>query len=442
MSREKPLCIGLCLIPGKRNKQDPQIETAMDKIYRAMDEQIKLAQRAEKAKLDFVFKADYLFAHPDMIARTRDTVVVDPTLLFTAIARETQKIGLVTTASTSFNPPYILARQLQSLHWISNGRAGWNVVTSVDGAENFGNRGMPPSEERYAKAAECTEVVRKLWRSYPYEVLQAENEEIAAVIKEMVKPIEHEGEFFRVKGALNIPAHPSGEMPLFQAGASESGRNFAASIANGIFAAMPDVEIGVELRRDLRERATQNGRGPDAIRVLPGLYFFIGDTHEEAKERHRKAHGHLTLEWRYNSVETILGLNLRELSLNERVTANILPDVNQPVRSKTHANLLRRFIIQHEPTVEQLLERPEVVGAAHWVAIGTPEEVFQQIMERVEAGAIDGFIAIPGGPSKSLDLFLSDVIPLFVKAGLFRKDYTGSTLREHLGIPKSECLEV
>ncbi|PFY11164.1 LLM class flavin-dependent oxidoreductase [Bacillus toyonensis] len=394
-----------------------------------IDEQVELALQAEKAKLDFVFKADYLVAHPDLIARNKENVMLDPTLLFTAIAYATEKIGVVTTASTSFYPPYIFARQLQSLNWISNGRVGWNIVTSIDGAENFGETGMPPSEERYAKAAECTELVRKLWRSHPYEVLKVDNTE---VIREMVKPIEHSGEYFEVKGPLNIPQHISGEMPLFQAGASEAGRNFAASVADAIFAAMPDIESGIELRQNLRRRAEKHGRKQGDVRVLPGLYFFIGDTYEEALEMHRQAHQHLTMEKRLALLEMVLGLDARGIPLESKIKEDMLPSREQTVRSKTHAELLRNFIIKNEPTVEQILERPEVVGSAHWVAIGTPQDVFQQIMERFEAGALDGFIAIPGGPQKSLDLFFSEVIPLFVKAGVFREEYTGSTLREHL----------
>ncbi|WP_088292869.1 NtaA/DmoA family FMN-dependent monooxygenase [Bacillus mycoides] len=431
MSTKKQLCIGLCLISRKKEQESM--------FNSGIDEQVELALQAEKAKLDFVFKADYLVAHPDLIARNKGNVILDPTLLFTAIAYATEKIGVVMTASTSFYPPYILARQLQSLNWISNGRVGWNIVTSIDGAENFGETGMPPSEERYAKAAECTELVRKLWRSHPYEVLKEDN---ADVIREMVQPIEHRGEHFEVKGPLNIPQHISGEMPLFQAGASESGRNFAASVADAIFAAMPDVESGIELRQDLRRRAEKHGRKQEDIRVLPGLYFFIGDSYEEALEMHRQAHQHLTKEKRYALLEMVLGLDVRGLPLESKVTEHMLPSRNQAVRSKTHAELLRNFIIKNEPTVEQILERPEVVGSAHWVAIGTPQDVFKQIMERFEAGALDGFIAIPGGPPKSLDLFFSEVIPLFVRAGVFREEYTGSTLREHLEGNISNALQL
>lgn len=386
MSTKKQLCIGLCLISRKKEQEN--------EFDSGIDEQVELAKQAEKSKLDFVFKADYLVAHPDLIARNKGNVILDPTLLFTAIAYATEKIGVVTTASTSFYPPYILARQLQSLHWISNGRVGWNIVTSIDGAENFGEAGMPPSEERYAKAAECTELVRKLWRSHPYEVLKEDN---ADVIREMVQPIEHRGEHFEVKGPLNVPQHISGEMPLFQAGASDPGRNFAASVADAIFAAMPDIESGIELRQDLRRRAEKHGRTKDAIRVLPGLYFFIGDTYEEALEMHRQAHQHLTKEKRFALLEMVLGLDVRGIPLESKVTEDMLPSREKTVRSKTHAELLRKYIIKNEPTVEQILERPEVVGSAHWVAVGTPQDVCKQIMDRFEAGALDGFIAIPGG---------------------------------------------
>ncbi|MGE7860872.1 NtaA/DmoA family FMN-dependent monooxygenase [Bacillus mobilis] len=431
MSTKKQLCIGLCLISRKKEQES--------EFNSGIDEQVELAKQAEKSKLDFVFKADYLVAHPDLIARNKGNVILDPTLLFAAIAYATEKIGVVTTASTSFYPPYILARQLQSLHWISNGRVGWNIVTSIDGAENFGEEVMPSSEQRYAKAAECTALVRKLWGSHPNEVLKVDNPD---VIREMVKPIEHNGEYFEVKGPLNIPQHISGEMPLFQAGASESGRNFAASVADAIFAATPDVESGMELRLDLRRRAEQHGRNQDDIRVLPGLYFFIGDTYEEALEMHRQAHQHLTKEKRYSLLEMVLGLDARGIPLESKITEEMLPSRDQTVRSKTHAELLRHYIIKNEPTVEQILERPEVVGSAHWVAVGTAQDVAKQIMDRFEAGALDGFIAIPGGPPKSLDLFFREVIPLFVKAGVFREEYTGSTLREHLGGKLSKPLQL
>lgn len=149
---------------------------------------------------------------------------------------------------------------------------------------------------------------------------------------------------------------------------------------------------------------------------------------------HRKAHEHLTIERRHNALEAIIGLNLRHLKLNDFVTANMLPPEKQQVRSKTHAQLVRRYIIENEPTVEELLTRPEVIGSAHLVAIGTPLDIVNQIITFYEKGALDGFIAVPGGPAKSLDLFFSDVIPMLVEQGLFRELYEGNTLRSHLGL--------
>lgn len=397
-----------------------------------IDEQIAFAKRAEAAKIDFVFRADYLGAKPELIAKSKGEVNIDPLFLMGAVARATTHIGLVTTVSTSFNPPYIIARQLQSLNWLSNGRIGWNIVTSIDGAENFSSEAMPPSEIRYRKAAECTDVVRKLWQSYPYEVLQADGD--IEKIQALVQPINHQGEFFSVAGPFNIPAHPAGEIPFFQAGASEAGRNFAASIANGIFAATPAMEIGVELRSDLRKRAVAQGRDADAIRVMPGLYFFIGDTFEEAEIMYKKAHEYLTTARRLGFLKMTINADLSHLALTDKVTLDMLPAEDAPVRSKTHASLLRRFVAQYEPTLEELLQRPEVIGSAHWVVMGTAQQVGDQIIEAFEAGALDGFIGVPGGPAKSLDLFFDEVLPYLVDKGVFKEAYEGNTLRQHLGM--------
>lgn len=434
MTENRQLCIGLSLsatwMKGDGWRRPDSGVEKMDSI----DYYIDLAKIAEKAKLDFLFRADYLYVSPQMLGDSANFGSPDPTMIFAAIARETERIGLVTTISTTFNPPYVVARQLQSLHWLSNGRAGWNIVTSIEGAENFGDFPMPSPEVRYAKAMEFTDVVRKLWESFPNEAIIMDRESGMFSDRDKVSSIDHSGEFFSVKGPLTMPAHKSGSIPFFQAGASDTGRNFASTVADAIFAAMPDLESGVELRTDLRKRAKEHGRNPDAIKVLPGLYFFLADTREEANELHRAAHAHLSLERRHASLKSVLGLDLSSFALDHCVTADMLPDPNQPVRSRTHAELLRRYITNHQPTVEEVLARPEVVGSAHWVSVGTVDDVVSDIMERFEAGAIDGFIALPGGSEKSMELFFDKLMPQLVERGLFRSQYTGVTLREHLGI--------
>lgn len=434
MTSNKQLCIGLSL-NATWNKGDGwrQPDSGVEQTG-SINYYIHWAKIAENSKLDFLFRADYLYISPQMLGDSSNFGSPDPTLFFAAIARETNRIGLVTTISTTFNPPYVVARQLQSLNWLSQGRAGWNIVTSIEGADNFSDSPMPSPQERYAKAAEFTDVVCKLWKSFPNEAIVIDRQSGMFTDKDQVNAIHHSGEFFSVKGPLTLPSHESGRIPLFQAGASDIGRNFASSVADAIFAAMPDLESGVELRNDLRSRAMEHGRDPDAIKVLPGLYFFLADTHEEALELHKAAHSHLSLERRLASLQSVMGLDLNDLPMDQRVTADMLPDANETVRSRTHAELLRRYIIKYQPTVREILDRPEVVGSAHWVSVGTVETVLNDIIERLEAGAIDGFIALPGGSERSMELFFEELIPELVDRGLFRSEYAGETLRDHLDI--------
>jgi len=441
MRNQRHLTIGLSLTATWRKGIRPLDQAEVKASSRgSMEFNLLLARMAEAAKLDFVFKPDFgggapaagdggagrgaRGSRPD--GRTAHAAVgLDPMLMLTALARETDRIGLVTTASTTFNPPYVVARQLQSLNWISNGRAGWNIVTSIDGAHNFGDEPMPSPEARYRRAAEFTDVVRALWNSHPYGALTGDG---------AATQINHKGEFFAVRGPLGIPMHPAGRIPLFQAGASDTGRDFAASVADAIFGSIPDLASGVELRGDLRRRAAAKGRSPDDIRVLPGLYFFIADSREEARELHRLGHAHLGREKRLASVNSIVGLDIADLDDHDRVTAAMLPDPAAPVRSRTHADLLRRFIAENEPSVEQLLARPEVVGSAHWVSVGTADDIVRDIVAWRDAGAIDGIIALPGGSWRSMELFFGEVMPRLAEMGLFRKEYEGATLGEHLGI--------
>lgn len=265
-------------------------------------------------------------------------IATDPMLLFSIISQSTKKIGLVTTASTSFVPPYLLARQLQSLQWLSAGRAGWNVVTSIEGFENFTDEERPTSKERYEKAAECTQVVKRLWTSYPYEEITGEPSDSS------IEELNHKGSHFTVKGPLNVISHPKGMPPLFQAGASEEGRAFAAATADAIFAATPELSVAVELRADLRRRAVTEGRQIEDIRLLPGCYFFVGRTKEEAEEMHRQAHAHITMEQKYRVAEELLCVSLREYALTDVITEAILPTLDSTTRSRTHSELLYQYI--------------------------------------------------------------------------------------------------
>lgn len=420
---QSKLHIGFCLAPTWLQVPSPGASADMPQPD-PVDFAVALARSAEAAKLDFIFQVDYV----GILKRARAgsnlaPVGLEPTVLFAAIARATTHIGMVTTASTTFNLPYVVARQMQSLNWISNGRIGWNIVTSIEGADNFGEEAMPTAEIRYRKAAEFTDIVRRLWSS-----------NLGRTSAQEPQPIDHRGEFFAVKGPLNVPCHPSGAPLLFQAGASDIGRDFSSSLANGTFAATPDMTAAMELRADLRRRAVDHGRKADDIKVMPGLHFFLGSTRAEAFALHERAHSHLSEDYRRQSVKSVLGLDVDDMPLDRRVTTEMLPLADMPVRSRTHADLLRRFIVREEPTLDVILKRPEVVGSAHWVSIGTPEDVADEIAAWHAAGALDGFIALPGGSPASLALFFDELIPILRRRNLFRSEYDGATLRHHLGV--------
>lgn len=382
------------------------------------------ARRAEAAHLDFFFRADALFHMGGHVGG------LDPTLQFAAIAGQTEAIGLVTTASTTFFPPFLLARQLQSLHWLSNGRAGWNIVTSLGGHANFGLEQMPSADNRYAAAREYLDVVRRLWDSFPADAVLMDRDAGKMIDAARVTPIDHAGDHYRVEGPLNMPSHPA-PLPLFQAGASPAGRDFAASCAQAIFASCPDMEVARELRRDMRARAAGHGRDPDDIRVLPGLSLFLAETRDAAQALFADTHRGLGDQRKIDHVRDNAGIDLTVLSPDTRITSEMIRRP-ETVRSRTHAELLYRRIEHDAPTVEALMNSVEVTGSSHWPVIGTPEDAVAEILRWHDAGAIDGFIAFPGGSMESYRLFFDQVMPRLVAEDRFRRSYAGDTFAAHL----------
>ncbi len=428
----KMLHIGMSLAPTWLSGEAwRRADSGVEGIF-STDFYIDIAQRAEHAKLDFAFLPDTLYLDPSVLDTGSGFSSLDPTLLLAAIARETSHIGLLSTASTTFFPPYILARQIQSLNWISNGRAGWNVVTALGGHENFGLEEMATAEERYERATEFLDVVKALWESYPHAALLMDRDEGRFADSSQVRPIAHKGTFFNVNGPINLPAYNRSRIPLIQAGASSSGRNFAASIADAIFAATPDKEAAKELRQDLHERAEKCGRRADDIRVLPGLSLFLAETREDARALYMATHARMDRQRKIASIEAMTGLNLSAWPHDKPITAADLPPVPENLRSRTHAELLRRLILRDEPTLASLLLSPEVIGSAHWQIVGTVEDAVEEIIEWFDASAIDGFICVPGGSVSSMHLTLEKMIPMLVARGVFRSEYAGSTFMDHL----------
>ncbi len=432
VSKPKTLHIGMSLAPTWLNgdawrRPDSHVEGTYGSAFH-----IAIAKAAEAAKLDFVFRPDTLYLDTRALETSPGFGALDPTILLAAVAGETSRIGLLSTVSTTFYPPYVVARQIQSLNWISQGRAGWNIVTALDGNENFGLTAMPSAEERYARAAEFTDIVRRLWDSYPRDALKMDRDSGLYADAARVVPIDHDGPCFKVKGPLNMPAWGESPIPLVQAGASPAGRTFASSVADAIFASAPDMDAAIDLRRDLRARAVGHGRPADAIKVLPGLNLFLAPSRAEAEDLFAEAHARTGKARKFASIETLIGLDLSDWPMDRKVTAADLPANRGQERSRTHSDLLRRLIDREEPTVEALLTKPEAMGSAHWRVIGTPDDAAGEIAAWADAGAMDGFISVPGGSVGSMRMFFDELVPRLRDTGLLRKDYTGETFADHL----------
>ncbi|AXK67831.1 NtaA/DmoA family FMN-dependent monooxygenase [Burkholderia sp. IDO3] len=432
MTTSKPLHIGLSLAPtwlsgDAWRRPDSNIEGLF-----TSDFAVDLARRAEAAHLDFVFRPDVSFLPMDILETGSGFASLDPTVLMASLARETSHIGLVSTISTTFFPPYAVARQLQSLHWISNGRAGWNIVTALQGHENFGLETMPGADERYARAAEFTQVVRRLWDSFPNEALKIDRANGRYADASLVRPIDHAGPHLKVRGPLNLPAFAGPRIPLVQAGASDTGRDFAACVADIVFAPTPDLDAALDLRRDLSQRAERHGRRARDVRLLPGLSLYLADTREQAREMFRETHDRVDRYKKLASIKAMLGLDLRDWPADRPITGADLPPPVQHPASRTHTNLLRRLIERESLLIDDLLQRPEILSAAHWQVVGTVDDAVEQIAQWSAAGAIDGFLAAPGGSVESVHRVLEQLIPRLVEAGLFRSRYAGTTFMAHL----------
>ena len=260
---------------------------------------------------------------------------------------------------------------------------------------------MPQSGNRYRQATEFSDFVHQLWESYPAKVIHNDRDGGNYGDADAIRKIDHHGEFYDVAGPLNTPAFGDGKLPLFQAGASPAGRDFAASVAHAIFAATPDKEVARELRSDLRERAAQKGRDPDDIRILPGLNMYLAPTREEANRIFTQTHARMDPARQIAKVCELIGLDLINHPMDARVTKDMLPAADTQVRSQTHADLVRRLIEREEPTVKDLLTRPEVMGSSHWIVVDTPEDAVNEIVAWAEVDAGDGIIALPSGSIQS-----------------------------------------
>jgi FMN-dependent oxidoreductase (nitrilotriacetate monooxygenase family) len=396
----------------------------------------EVARVAERGALDSVFFADALSLTEDV--RYQPVRRPEPLTMLAAIAVATERIGLVATASTTYTEPYNLARQFASVDHISGGRAGWNIVTSsaTAAARNFGFGEQPAHHDRYVRADEFVDVVTKLWDSWEDDAIVGDRAAGVYADAGKVHAIEHEGPLLRVRGPLNVPRSPQGRPVLVQAGSSEAGRDFAARHAEAIFTAQQDLDEAVAFAADVRRRAAGPGRDPGTLRILPGLSPVIGDTEAAALARKRELDELAVPEYGLLQLRRLAGVDLSGTPLDDPVPPGLL-DGDGVESSKSRRALVADIVRRERPTVRGLLQR--LAGArGHRVVAGTPEQIADQIQTWFEAGAADGFNVmapyLPGG----LESFVDHVVPELRRRGLFRTAYTGSTLREHYGLPRPE----
>jgi FMN-dependent oxidoreductase (nitrilotriacetate monooxygenase family) len=340
----------------------------------------------------------------------------------------------VATASTSYNEPYNIARRFATLDHVSGGRAGWNVVTTADAgsARNFGRTAPADHAQRYARADEFTNIVKALWDSWEDDAFVGDRDAGRFVDTSKLLPIAHHGEFFDVHGPLNLPRTPQGHPVLFQAGGSSDGRELAARHAEAVFSAAQSFDESLAYRREINQRAESLGRGPGAVKVLPGLTTILGATEAQARQRRDELIDLIPWDYSLNRLAGTLGITADRLSLDAPLPDNLqLPANGNHTFFRATLALARRQGL----TVRSLI-RELAGGGGHRVVVGTPEQVADDIENWFRNGAADGFNLMPDALPSGLDDFVNGVVPILQRRGLFRTEYAGRTLRDHMGLAR------
>jgi FMN-dependent oxidoreductase (nitrilotriacetate monooxygenase family) len=390
---------------------------------------ISHAQTAEAGAFDAVFFADGLNFGPTATWPYKTPEDFEPLTTTAALSSVTDRIGLVVTGSATLQHPYHLARQLLSLDHLSGGRAGWNLVTSFAraAADNFSAAGVVDHDERYAIAEEAIDVVKKLWDSWDDDTIVEDR--VAGIFHDINKihVPHHHGRYFDVTGPIGASRSAQGQPVIFQAGSSATGRVFAARHAEVIFTGQGNRGRAQQFYRQIHEEAARHGRV--APLITPSLRFIVGSTEEEAHRHERTAYEYFSPEYQAGWL----------LEVDVDVTAADLdgpvPESAFPESTETHQTALagyRALATDGNPTVREFLYR--TVNGWGASIVGTPEQIADAIEGWFDADAADGFVLQGSGLPGQFENFVDQVVPLLRKRGLFRHEYTGTTLRDHLGL--------
>jgi N-acetyl-S-(2-succino)cysteine monooxygenase len=398
----------------------------------------QLALAAEAAKFDLIFLADGSGTRGDnveFLSRTAHSynAQFEPLTLLSALAAVTSRIGLVATASTSFNEPYHIARKFASLDHISGGRAGWNLVTSSNAheAKNFNLDEHYAHAHRYARADEFADVVTGLWDSWDDDAFVRDKAAGRFFDPAKRHVLDHRGEFFSVRGPLNVARSPQGHPVVVQAGSSEAGKALAARTAEVIFTAQQTLDDAVAFYADVKGRLAQYGRETDDLKIMPGVMPIVGRTEGEARERFEELQSLIDPKVGLALVSGLTG----GFDLSGYPLDGPIPELPETNASKSRQALTIELARRENLTIRELYLR--VAGArGHWQLVGTPEQIADALEERFVNYGADGYNVMPALLPGSLHDFIALVLPELRRRGLFRSEYEGRTLREHLGLKR------
>lgn len=392
------------------------------------------AQKLEAAKFDAFFMADHLAVlnmPVEALKRSHTVTSFEPFTLLSALAAVTDKIGLAATASTTFDEPYHIARRFASLDHISQGRAAWNIVTTSnpDSALNFGKDEHVEHGERYKRAREFYDVVTGLWDSFADDAFIRDQESGIFFDPSKMHVLDHHGDDFNVRGPLNIARPVQGWPVIVQAGQSEPGRQLAAETAEVVFCAPRDIIEAKKLYADLKSRLSAAGRAPSSLKILPAAFIVLGDSLEEAKQKRAKLDSLVHYDSGIASLSIALGHDVSGFDPDD-----YLPQIPETNASKSGRAQVLKLAEEEKLTVRQLAQR--YGGYSGLAFVGTVESVADEMQKWLEEDASDGFTVVFPFLPEGLDDVAERLVPELQRRGIFRTDYEGSTLREHLGLPR------
>jgi FMN-dependent oxidoreductase (nitrilotriacetate monooxygenase family) len=394
----------------------------------------RFAQRLERARFDAFFMADHLAVlnmPVEALKRSHTVTSFEPFTLLSALATATEHIGLIATASTTFDQPFHVARRFASLDHISGGRAGWNIVTTSnpDAALNFGLREHMEHDERYRRAREFYDVVTGLWDSFADDAFVRDAESGLYFDPTKLHALAHEGKYFSVRGPLNIARPVQGWPVIVQAGASEPGRQLAAETAELVFAAASNLADGKRFYADVKGRMDQLGRERDNLKILPGAFVVVGETVADAREKRERLDSLVHFDSSIASLSIALGHDISHCD-----PEGPLPEIPPSNASQTSRDRVVALAKREGLNVRQLAQR--LGGFSGLAFVGTPRTIADEMEAWLVEEGSDGFnVMFPYLP-EGLDDFVDKVIPELQRRGLFRREYEGTTLRENLGLPR------